>query len=51
MLSDGYVAGIVAHLAKDELDRHDAEHGGYHPELDSAHPLDSQGKCTVVALL
>lgn len=33
VLSDGYVAGIVAHLSKDELAKYDAEHGGQHPEL------------------
>ncbi|KAG9511111.1 Excitatory amino acid transporter 2 [Fragariocoptes setiger] len=27
VLSDGYVAGIVAHMSKGELDRYDAEHG------------------------
>lgn len=48
VLSDGYVAGIVAHLSKDELERYDQEHGsGQHPELDQpagADPLDSHGK-------
>ena len=44
VLSDGYVAGIVAHLSKDELDKYDREQGGKHPELDIPHPLDSQGK-------
>ena len=44
VLSDGYVAGIVAHLSKNELDKYDRELGGKHPELEMAHPLDSQGK-------
>lgn len=44
VLSDGYVAGIVAHLSKDELAKYDREQGGKHPELDMVHPLDSQGK-------
>lgn len=51
MLSDGYVAGIVAHLSKDELEQYDQEHGGrQHPELDQApaatgsNPQDSHGK-------
>lgn len=44
MLSDGYVAGIVAHLSKDELAKYDKEQGGHHPELSGTHPLDSQGK-------
>ena len=45
VLSDGYVAGIVAHLSKDELARYDAEHGGRHPELAAASgAADSQGE-------
>ena len=50
VLSDGYVAGIVAHLSKDELERYDAEQGARHPELGGrgdAPPraIDSQGEC------
>lgn len=44
VLSDGYVAGIVAHLSKEELEKYDREHGGHHPELEGTHPLESQGE-------
>jgi len=46
VLSDGYVAGIVAHLSKDELERFDLEQGALTGNQNESAPkaVGSQGE-------